>query len=172
LGAIVASFLASGVDDLHVPTPNEFRTAATTDFESYYTSPVAKEVYAEVNQIAILKGLEGKVFSIHIKDWGNDAQKNSSRTNLLSYNIRTITFLRHGGNGDVRYYTYVVSVGAKSSDHEIVERIMTNELKVLGTTPQLFYSGSHRGTFWGTASLVAGVRDRPARGENLFCGNT
>jgi hypothetical protein len=129
LGSILASFLASGIDSLEVPSQSEFDAALSSDFNSYYTSPVAKEVYSEVTKIAIMKGLGGKVFSLHIKDWGDDAQKNSSRTNLLSYNIRTVTFLRHGGNGDVRYYTYVVSVGDKSADHEIVEKILTEELE-------------------------------------------
>jgi hypothetical protein len=167
---VVASFTAGGACKLEVPTNEEFAAKSSMDFDSYYLSPIALSVYSEVSKIALVRGLEGKVFSIHIKDWADDAQKNSSRTNLLSYNIRTITFLRHGRNGDIRYYTFVLSVGLKGSDHEEVERILSNDLFELGATPHLFYSGHHHGTFWGTVHLVAGVRDRPARGETFFVG--
>ena len=170
LGQVVASFTAGGASKLEVPTVEEFASKGSTDFDSYYLSPIALTVYSEVSKIALLRGLEGKIFSIHIKDWADDAQKNSSRTNLLSYNIRTITFLRHGRNGDIRYFTFVLSVGLKGSDHEEVERILSKDLSVLGTIPHLFYSGHHHGTFWGTVHLVAGVRDRPARGETFFLG--
>ena len=170
LGPIVASFLAGGVDSLLVPSATELLPSGLKDFTSYYTSPVAKAVYADVEKIAVMRGLHGKVFSLHIKDWANDAQKNSSRTNLLAYNIRTITFLCHGGNKDIRYYNYVLLVGIKGSDHEEVERILTADLLELGSIPHLYYSGYHRGTFWATVNLVAGVRDRPARGETFFIG--
>jgi hypothetical protein len=170
LGPVVASFLAGGVASLSAPTGRELDPSTSTEFTSYYTSPVARSVYADVAKIALLRGLEGKVFSIHIKDWADDAQKNSSRTNLLAYNIRTITFLCHGGNRDIRYFNYVLSVGVKGSDHEEVERILTSDLKDLSSLPHLFYSGYHQGTFWATVNLVAGVRDRPARGDTFFIG--
>jgi hypothetical protein len=170
LGQVVASFTAGGASKLEVPTVEEFSSQSLMDFESYYLSPVALAVYSEVSKIALVRGLAGKIFSIHIKDWADDAQKNSSRTNLLSYNIRTITFLRHGTNGDIRYYCFVLSVGLKGSDHEEVERILSNDLFELESVPHLLYSGHHHGTFWGTVHLVAGVRDRPARGETFFVG--
>jgi hypothetical protein len=102
LGQVVASFTAGGACRLEVPTYEEFTASKSNDFDSYYLSQIALSVYSDVSTIALVRGLEGKVFSIHIKDWADDAQKNSSRTNLLSYNIRTITFLRHGRNGDIR----------------------------------------------------------------------
>ena len=105
---------------------------------------------------------------MHIKDWGDDAQKHSSRTNLLLYNICTVTFLHHDGNGDVHYYTFVLSIGLKGSNHEEVEKILTKDLAEIENTPHCFYSGHHCGSFWATTSLVADVRDRPACVETFF----
>ena len=111
-----------------------------------------------------------KFFLFTLRIGRTQLKKNSSRTNLLSYNIRTITFLHHGGNGDIRYYTYVLSVGIKGGNFEEVQKILTRDLAELTKIPHLFYSGHHSGSFWATVNLVAGVRDRPARGETFFVG--
>jgi hypothetical protein len=137
LGPVVASFLAGGVTSLSAPTGRELEPTSSTEFTSYYTSPVARSVYSDVAKIALLRWLQGKVFYLHIKDQADDDQKHSSQTNQLAYNIRTITFLCHGGNGDIRYFNYVLSIGVKGSDHEEVERILTNNLNDLSTIRHL-----------------------------------
>ena len=78
LGPLVASFIASGVSSLEMPRADELHGETSHDYTSYYTSPVAKSVYAEVSQIATIHDLKKRLFSIHIKDWGDNAQKNSS----------------------------------------------------------------------------------------------
>lgn len=168
---VVASFLASGICDLSVPAPLEF---ANSDIvESYYTSTVAREVYANCHSVALMEmgnDTVGQCFSLHFKDWADDAQKNNVRSNSTSYNIRTVTFMKHGENGDVRYYSYVISLSVKGSDHEEVEKIFNEDLKTL-SKPNLFFSGYHNEKFWAIVNLVAGVRDRPARGETFHLGN-
>jgi len=47
---------------------------------------------------------------------------------------------------------------------------LTQDLYEIGKKPHLFYSGHHRVVFYSTVSLVAGIRDRPARGETFFIG--
>ena len=171
LPQVVASFLASGVCDLSVPSPSEFADSSVV--KSYYTSKVARDVYGNCSDIALLEmgnDKKGQCFSIHIKDWADDAQKNNVRSNSTSYNIRTVTFMKHGDNGDVRYYSYIISISLKGRDHDEVERIFNEDLRTL-SKPNLFYSGYHKQTFWAITTLVAGVRDRPARGETFHVGN-
>ena len=167
LPQIVAGFLGSGVHDLEVPSAAELNSDAMA---SYYTSPRAMEVYQESNRIAIIKGLEGQCFSLHIKDWADDAQKTARASVFSSYNIRTCTFMKHRMNGDIRYYSYPISLGVKGMDHLEVEKQLNKELEYL-QEPNYFYSGYHKKAFYCTVSLVAGIRDRPARGETFLIGN-
>ena len=169
LKEIVAGFLGSVHCDLTVPSEREYQNKDITD--SYYTSEVAREVYGKSKVIANIHGLNDKCFSMHIKDWADDAQKAQFIiTEFGSYNIRTITFMKHRTNGDIRYWTYPVSLGLKGCDHEEVEKYFNDDLLEL-SRPNLFYSGFHKKFFWATVTLIAGVRDRPARGETFYIGN-
>lgn len=164
----VAGFIASGVCDLSVPSTSEFDSNAV---ESYYTSNIARQIYGETVELGRLCGLNGQVFSLHFKDWADDATKgNATRGSKTSYNIRTITFLKTYGNGNIDHWSFTISIGKKGPIHSSVESIFNEDLKAL-SKPNLYYSGHHKQAFWAVCNLVAGVRDRPARGETFCIGN-
>jgi hypothetical protein len=152
-----SSFLALGIDDLR------FDPAQLEDpSSSYFCSLAAKAINRRVAATRHPSYPLLKVISIQLKDWGDDAQKNCSRTNLLSFHIRTITFMTLRGNGNVAYYCFIVALGLKSNNHKILERIFNEELAVL-SEPNKYYTGKHKNNFLATLNLTASIRDRPAR---------
>jgi hypothetical protein len=161
----VACFLALGVDPLLIP-----ENVHSDNMWTYFQSPRAKEIYREAHQIARDNNLSGQVVTIHIKQWVDDAQKNRSRTNMLAFNIRTATFLTLNGNGDIRYYTFVIAIGLKKADHNIVEKLTNNELEEL-KKPHTYYSGWYRKNFIGSLHLASEVRDRPDRSAATGSGS-
>jgi hypothetical protein len=99
-----------------------------------------------------------------MKDWGNDAQKNRSGRNLLLFHIWTITFMTLRGDGNVAYYCFMVALGLKSKNHEILEQIFNEELAILSQTKE-YYTGKHKNNFLAVLNLTASICDRPARCE-------
>ena len=51
-------------------------------------------------------------------------------------------------NGNVAYYCFIVDLGLKSNNHEILERIFNEELAVL-SKPNEYYTGKHKNNFLG-----------------------
>jgi hypothetical protein len=77
-----SSFVALGIDDLR------FDPAQLEDpSSSYFCSLAAKAINRQVAATRHPSYPLLKVILIQLKDWGDDAQKNCSRTNLLSFHI-------------------------------------------------------------------------------------
>jgi hypothetical protein len=161
----IACFLALGVDPLIIP-----ENVHSDNMWRYFQSPRAKEIYRTVNQITGNTNLPGQVVPIHIKQWVDDTKKNRSRTNMLAFNIRTATFLTLNGNGDIRYYTFVIAIGLKKADHNIVEKLTNTELDEL-KKPHTYYSGWYRKTFVRSLHLALEARDRPDRSAAIGTGS-
>jgi hypothetical protein len=129
-----SSFLALGIDELCFdPAQLEDRSS------SYFCSLAAKAINRRVAATRHPSYPLLKVISIQLKDWGNNAQKNWSRTNLLSFHIQIITFMTLRGDGNVAYYCFIVALGLKSNNHEILERIFNEELAVLSEPKKIWH---------------------------------
>jgi hypothetical protein len=133
---------------------------------NFFYSPVVHDIRS---QSSTEPDSQGRVpLTCYIKEWSDDASKNKGQrgNNLVSFNLRTITFLTPGKNGDPRYYNFLLSLGLKGDDHSVVERIFHDELRTL-KEPNTYYSGVRECHFRCMVELVAGIRDRIARNESL-----
>ena len=155
----VLSFLALGIDDLRFD-PAQLEDPSSSYFSSLAAIAINRRVAATRHPSYPCP----KVTLIQLKDWGDDAQKNRSRTNHLTFHIRTITFMTLRGNGNVAYYCFIVALGLKSNNHEILEQIFNEELAVL-SEPNEYYTGKHKNNFLAALNLTASIRYRPARCE-------
>ena len=66
--------------------------------------------------------------------WSNDFDPNISiKSNRGSVWIKTLTFVAENTHINDERYTYPISIGLKSNDHEKIERMFVNELNELST---------------------------------------
>jgi hypothetical protein len=91
-----------------------------TIVSSYHHSPSAISVYNDVHNLSC-RSFNGKVLvTLFLKTWSNDAEKNTTCTNILSFNMHTITFMCIFGNGDFHYNCFLLSLSMKGGDLDVL----------------------------------------------------
>jgi hypothetical protein len=149
LEQLVSIFIGLGIDPMYVPP-------STSPFvSSYHHSPSAVSVYNDVQNLS-RRSFNGKVVTLFLKTWGDDAEKNNTRTNILSFNIQAVTFMCVFGNGDFRYYCFLLSLGMKGGDLDVVESIMSQSLAEL-RNPHEYYQGNYERNIYASVHLIAAI---------------
>jgi hypothetical protein len=165
---IVASFIAMGIELFNVDP-----TVLKVPSSSFFSSNVAKTTNRRAAKLQNEFRCPSKVTPIHWKDWGDNAEKTrSSRRNLLSFHLRTFTFMTLDGNGDVDYYCFVVALGLKGDIHDIIKMKFNDEpkFKVL-SQPNEYCHGGYKANMMAAVFLVASIRDKPAKADANMTGH-
>ena len=77
--------------------------------------------------------------------WSDDFEPNtSSKTNIGSVWLKTITFVSNTFSSNDLGNTFPISIGLKSSTHDIVETIFLNECKDLAAGKQHQFYSTHK----------------------------
>jgi hypothetical protein len=128
---VCAFFFACQVNEpSHFPTIAEVAESIDTGvIPNFHHSPTAYRNM--LSQLSSSNSEPTFVVPFFIKEWSDDAEKNNTRSNTLSFNIRTVTFMKVGSNGDLRFYNFIVSLGVKGDDSRVVEEIHHREFRKL-----------------------------------------
>ena len=111
------------------------------------------------------------MFLLDPKDWDDDAERNASRSGIFSYHIHTITILFPAGNGDISKNNFPIGLSKKGKDHNILMKVIREEMDALTSRPHLFYDGREKKFRNVIFQYLGGVRDRPALSEHIWVGN-
>ena len=111
--------------------------------------------------------------------WSDDFEPNtSSKTNRGSVWLKTVTFVSDKYSSNDLANTYPISIGLKSSTHDIVERQFLNECKDLATgVGNQFYSTHKKRNVYVHFEIIASLGDQPERrsmnymmlGNSIYC---
>jgi hypothetical protein len=66
------------------------------------------------------------------------------------------------GNGNVAFYCFIVALGLKINNHEILAQMFNEELAVL-SDPNEYYTGKHKNNFLAALNLNDSICDHPVR---------
>lgn len=127
-----------------------------------YSHPIDSPRSAEVAQRCHLmrSGLPTAAVMLHY--WEDDADTNTTKKDRGSVHISTVTICSKRSSKSL---TYVVSIGAKDADHELVRRRLVSDLNSLsGAEPVEMYHGGMGTAVPVYAAVHSCIVDRVARG--------
>ena len=132
----IADMLAHG-EELDIITSDSPATSVTRKMSE---SPRARKIY-ENAKIIFGASIE-RVLVIYFNEWSDEFEPMySSKSNRCSTWIKTITISPPSDRIHKLSHTYTIAVGRKGSNHEVVERLLADEMKQLQSGEgNLFYS--------------------------------
>ena len=154
LTSIIDHFLAFGnVPDLAFYSPKERGYRSVTNCE------LARDLYSKVRSTL---SSNTKVMMLYLTLWSDDFEATSLRKNVHSTWIKTVTISPPHNELTSTKYNYILAIGRKNMDHDIVNDQINKELEELGKVSYRYY-GKMKKNVPVAVKVLAISADRPER---------
>ena len=152
--SIIDHFLAFGnVPDLAFCTPMEKSHRSITNCE------FARKLYSDVKSSV---PMNTNVMMLYLTLWSDDFEATSLRKNVHSTWIKTVTISPPHNETTSTKYNYILAIGRKNMDHDIVNDQINKELDELGKVSYRYY-GKMKKNVPVAVKVLAMSADRPER---------
>lgn len=181
LHEIISHVLACGLFADQLTFSNDQRFDAA--FDHSQTVGGVTDSFAYYNAIHNARALyqDTSVAVLWLAEWQDDFDPNSVKGNRESCWLKTVTVNPlPGAAGGPQQFTFPVALGGKSSDHEEVEELFSDELKRYSQMDHpafhqnLYYDGHSKSLVTVYAEVIVSLQDQPERraSTHLAAGNS
>ena len=154
LTSIIDHFLAFGiVPDLAFCSPEQTVNRSGTNCE------FALDLYTEVK---LSLSSNDKIMMLYLTLWSDDFEATSLRKNVHSTWIKTVTISPPHNESTSTKYNYLLAIGRKNMDHDIINDQLNKELYELGKISYRYY-GKMKKNVPVVVKVLALSADRPER---------
>ena len=127
------------------------------------TSSAESQAAQDVYRNAVTNGLPDDGLVIYWKEWFDDMDPNHNKDDRGSVWVKTITFGKSFGNRNDPDCTYVVALGPKKANHNVVEAFHAEDMLEMKQNLHYCYSKRHNREVAVHAELPVSMADQPAR---------
>ena len=173
---VLANMLAQATTmerfDDETTTPSSISTIINGhDFPPSVSSTVAAlNLYLELKE-DVLASDGSFILYIWIREWSDDFDPSHTKSNRCQVWLKTFTFCPPASSTDDRN-TAFIAIGSKGEDHEIIEKLLTSQLRELGQgNGKKMYHGGLNCFIQVKAGIVTTCVDRPERTKLFQIGD-